>query len=129
GGADRRPHRRLREEVAEDAKGRGRSCRARPDRVSRSLAKEDARDQGGPMKKRSFRNLFAEAEKDPAYWSERAILRVSEEIALAMERARVSRSALARRLGTSPAYVTKILRGNANFTVDSLARIAQALGG
>jgi len=81
------------------------------------------------MKMKSFRDLFAEAEKDPAYWSERAILRVSEEIALAMERARVSRSELARRLGTSPAYVTKILRGNANFTLDTLARIARALGG
>jgi len=81
------------------------------------------------MKKATFRDLFAAAEKDPAYWSERAILRVAEEIALAMERAGISRSELARRLGASPAYVTKILRGNANFTLDSLARIAYSLGG
>lgn len=81
------------------------------------------------MKKPTFRTLFAEAEKGPTFWSERAIHRVSEEIFLAMGRGEVSRAELARRLGTSPAYVTKILRGNANFTLDSLARIARALGG
>jgi transcriptional regulator with XRE-family HTH domain len=45
-----------------------------------------------------------------------------------MERLGVSRSELARRLGTSPAYVTKILRGDTNFTLSSLAKIAEALG-
>lgn len=45
-----------------------------------------------------------------------------------MDRLGVSRSELARRLGTSPAYVTKILRGDTNFTLGSLAKIAEALG-
>lgn len=81
------------------------------------------------MKARSFRQLYEQAERDPAYWTELAILEVAEEIYTAMQRAGVSRAELARRLGTSPAYVTKILRGSANFTLESLARLAHALGG
>lgn len=77
--------------------------------------------------KDSFQGLFARAEETEAYWSERAVLRATEEICIAMERAHVSRAELARRLGSSPAYVTKILRGNANFTLETLARIAFVL--
>ena len=62
-------------------------------------------------------------------WTERAVLRATEEICLAMEREKISRAELARRLGTSPAYVTKVLRGKANFTLATLARIAYALEG
>ncbi|MBP9146615.1 MAG: helix-turn-helix transcriptional regulator [Thermoanaerobaculia bacterium] len=79
--------------------------------------------------KKTFREWSQEAEADPVYWTERAILRVTEEIFVAMEKRGMQRSELARRLGTSPAYVTKILRGKANFTLESLARIALALGG
>lgn len=45
-----------------------------------------------------------------------------------LEASGLSRSALARRLGASPAYVTKVLRGRTNFTLDSLVKIAAALG-
>lgn len=81
------------------------------------------------MVKKTFREWTQEAEADPVYWTERAILSVTEEIFVAMEKRGMQRSELARRLGTSPAYVTKILRGKANFTLESLARIAFALGG
>jgi len=46
-----------------------------------------------------------------------------------MEVNRVTRSDLARCLGVSPAYVTKVLRGNVNFTVDSMAGLVRAAGG
>jgi transcriptional regulator with XRE-family HTH domain len=35
---------------------------------------------------------------------------------------------LAEKIGSSPAYVTKILRGETNFTLDSMVKIATALG-
>jgi transcriptional regulator with XRE-family HTH domain len=53
---------------------------------------------------------------------------ISEQIHEAMEREEVKPAELARRLGKSRAYVTKILQGNANFTIDSLVQIARALG-
>lgn len=58
--------------------------------------------------------------------------RLSREVVTAVEARREalgwSRSELARRLDTSPAYVTKILNGGANFTLASLARLAATLG-
>ena len=46
-----------------------------------------------------------------------------------MEKQKVSRAELARRLQTSRAYVTKLLGGNANFTLQTMAKVAMALGG
>jgi transcriptional regulator with XRE-family HTH domain len=76
----------------------------------------------------SFQALFDEAKKSPAYWVERAELEFTEELERRMEREGVSRAELARRIGCSPAYITKILRGSTNFTLESMARIAFALG-
>ncbi|MCB1234477.1 MAG: helix-turn-helix transcriptional regulator [Verrucomicrobiae bacterium] len=44
-----------------------------------------------------------------------------------MKEQEVTKSELARRIGTSPAYVTKILRGETNFTLDTMVKIAHAL--
>ncbi len=52
---------------------------------------------------------------------------ISEHVFAVMERQGVSKAKLARRLGKSRAYVTKILQGNANFTLESLVKIARAL--
>jgi len=70
----------------------------------------------------SFRNLAEEARGHDDYWTERAILEVTEEVARRMEELKISRAELASRLGTSPGYVTKILRGEANLTLATLAR-------
>jgi transcriptional regulator with XRE-family HTH domain len=44
-----------------------------------------------------------------------------------MEQQHVTRAELARRINSSRAYVTKVLQGNTNFTLESLVRIARAL--
>ena len=72
------------------------------------------------MKKRSFRELFDEAKGRDTYWVASLILDFTEGLHNIMEANGVSRSDLARRLGVSPAYITKALRGNVNFTVDSM---------
>lgn len=74
-----------------------------------------------------FGTLFDEAEKRTEFWEEDAIIGFTEDVCLAMEQAGVSRAELARRLGTSQAYVTKVLRGNANFTIKTMVRLAAAL--
>lgn len=81
------------------------------------------------MSRGSFEELFAKQRKSPHYWTEQARLEVMIEVARAMEERGISRAELARRLGTSKAYVTKILRGDANFTLETLARLAHALDG
>ncbi|HEV7683114.1 MAG TPA: helix-turn-helix transcriptional regulator [Pyrinomonadaceae bacterium] len=52
---------------------------------------------------------------------------VSEHIFSMMERQGVSKAKLARRMGKSRPYVTRMLQGNANFTLESLVKIARAL--
>ncbi|HVF60486.1 MAG TPA: helix-turn-helix transcriptional regulator [Thermoanaerobaculia bacterium] len=80
------------------------------------------------MKPTTFPDLLKEAERHEDYWVAGAILAFTEDLTRAMEREGVSRAELARRLGATPAYVTKILRGNVNFTLATMVRLARALG-
>jgi len=76
-----------------------------------------------------FEKMVAEAAARPDFWAEGAILEFTEALWARMEEEKVSRAELARRLGTSKAYITKVLGGNANFTLHSLAKLALAVGG
>ncbi len=80
------------------------------------------------MKPTSFDELYREAESHDDYWIAGTIQEFTEELSRRMEEEKISRGDLARRLGTSPAYVTKILRGNANFTLATMVKLARALG-
>ncbi|MHB8708579.1 MAG: helix-turn-helix domain-containing protein, partial [Desulfuromonadales bacterium] len=60
---------------------------------------------------------------------ELAILEFTGQINKLMQEKQISKVELARLLGTSPAYVTKIFRGDANFTMRSMVKLARVLGG
>jgi len=75
-----------------------------------------------------LRAKLAEARESHVYRKESVILDFTEDLVVRMDELGMTRSELARKLDTSPAYVTKILRGNANFTLDSLVKIAHAVG-
>jgi len=79
------------------------------------------------MKARTFPELYRQAEKHDDYWVAGAILDFTEGVVREMERQGVTRTALAQRLGATPAYVTKILRGKVNFTLATMVRLARAL--
>jgi transcriptional regulator with XRE-family HTH domain len=72
--------------------------------------------------------MLEEARQSVDYWAEGSIVEFTEALWARMEEEKVSRAELARRLGTSKAYVTKVLGGNANFTLYSLAKLALAVG-
>lgn len=78
--------------------------------------------------KKSFRQLFEGAEARDDYWAQRAALRYTEAISDRMTTLNMSRAALARALDRSPAYVTKLLRGDVNFTLSTMVRLARVLG-
>ena len=80
------------------------------------------------MSESSFREFFRKAEESIVYNVEGSILDFTEDLCRVMDEKDVSRAELARRIGTSPAYVTKILRGTSNFTLSSMVRVAMALG-
>ena len=81
------------------------------------------------MKKKSFKELIDEAKERDTYWAASMILDFTEGLHKIMEANKITRSDLARRLGVSPAYITKVLRGNVNFTIDSMVRLVRAAGG
>lgn len=79
------------------------------------------------MKVKSFAELRDRASRKDPYWVADAIYTFTEELNRITEVGGISRAELARRLGTSAAYVTKIFRGDVNFTVESMVRLARAV--
>ncbi len=73
-------------------------------------------------------DFLAGLEKDAAFIFEGLKIALLEEIVTAMKTKGITRAELARRLGTSRAYITRMLRADVNFTMMKLVQIAQALG-
>jgi plasmid maintenance system antidote protein VapI len=76
-----------------------------------------------------YRQMFQEAESHADYWIDGPISELTEDLARLMEEQGVNRAELARRMGTSRAYITKVLGGNANFTLLTMVKLAMALDG
>src|SRR5205809_81544 len=76
---------------------------------------------------KTFHELFEQAQRKEEYWERWLVGDFIEALAFRMENLNISRSALAAKLGASPAYVTKVLRGETNLTVQSMAKLARAL--
>lgn len=76
-----------------------------------------------------YRRFFERAEASPFYWHEFAVTQFTEDLCRLMEEKKVSRAELARRIGTSRAYITKLLGGDANFTLMTMVKLAMALDG
>lgn len=77
--------------------------------------------------KRSFKAILEEAKRSDEYWADRACTEFAIDLSRLMRSSGVSRAVLARRIGSSPAYVTKVLRGEANFTMLTMVKLARAL--
>lgn len=79
-------------------------------------------------KNNDFKTLFEKSEKTQGYCLEKARLKFTEDIISRMETEGISKSELARRINRSPSYVTKIMRGSTHLTLESMVKIASALG-
>jgi hypothetical protein len=64
-----------------------------------------------------------------ACWAASPVLEFTEELNRLMVKNSISRSELARWFGVSPAYVTKGLRGDLNFAVETMVRLARVVVG
>lgn len=73
-------------------------------------------------------NLASQAAKCSIRGKKNLSFDVAGKISAEMDKQGISRSVLAKKLCVSPAYVTKLLRGHANLTIGSLAKIASVLG-
>lgn len=73
-----------------------------------------------------FANALQQARKSPTYWIERTKLSFSVSLEQRRKACGLTYSELAQRLETSPAYVTKIFRGDSNLTIETMVKLAQA---
>ena len=76
-----------------------------------------------------LREWVEDAKKTDTYWVEHAKL----EFAIALEKQRrianMTCADLARKIGTSAAYITKMFRGDSNVTIETMVKLARATGG
>lgn len=75
-----------------------------------------------------FPALFRAAAATDEYWVELAKAEFTEAVACRLRDEGVSQARLAKALGVSPAYVSKLLRGDNNFTIETMVRVARTLG-
>jgi transcriptional regulator with XRE-family HTH domain len=66
--------------------------------------------------------------RDVAYWSELAFLSFTEDL-LKMMGEEVSQAELARRVGVSRGYISRVFRGTENLTLETMTKLALAVGG
>jgi len=71
--------------------------------------------------------LIASARRGHRYKLERAILEFTEQIVARMAAKEITPTTLAERMQVEPPYVSKILRGTSNFTLDSMIKICSAV--
>jgi len=74
-----------------------------------------------------FNNLFDELEERVDYHVAGMKIDIAEQIYILMEKKKVSKAELARRLGKNRSYITRILKGTTNFTLETIVAIAQKL--
>lgn len=78
---------------------------------------------------KSFDKLFSDAEKREAYWVADVKYRFAEDLDKLAHIRRINRADLARLIRKSPAYITKVFRGDTNFTISTMVKLARALRG
>ena len=71
---------------------------------------------------------YKELLEDVEYHIEGLKAEFAEEVSKYLEEEGITRAELARRMGTSPAWITKMLRTNWNMTMETMAKLAFALG-
>lgn len=80
------------------------------------------------MALKSFKKLIADAKQTDSYWIEAAKLDFAIMIEAAINESGMNKKEFAERIGKSAAFVSKILRGDNNFQIDTMVVIARRLG-
>ena len=76
-----------------------------------------------------YSELLRRATNSADYWTQVAIRTFVRDLSNRMAEKDMNKAALAQRIGASPAYVSKVMRGDANFTLETMTKLAMAVGG
>lgn len=74
-----------------------------------------------------YKKLLQKAQRSLAFWAQVAKRDFTDDLLNRMADEDVNQARLAELLGVSPQFVTKVLRTNANLTIETMAKIALAL--
>lgn len=74
-----------------------------------------------------YKDFLSKPIRSLDYWAEGAVLDFTEDLARIMDNKDISRAELAKLVGTSPAYITKVFSGDANFTIETMTKFALAV--
>ncbi|MBB5348047.1 helix-turn-helix transcriptional regulator [Desulfoprunum benzoelyticum] len=77
----------------------------------------------------SFSELWCDLENDELFLVEKNILEFTLQLQQLMKRKGISKKDLAEAIGTSQAYITKVFKGKANFTIATMTKLSKAIGG
>jgi transcriptional regulator with XRE-family HTH domain len=75
-----------------------------------------------------FKEQLKTYKNDPEFILDGILLNINEMICSILEKRGMTRREFGKKLNVSPAYITKLLRGDPNLTLKSLVKISQALG-
>lgn len=78
---------------------------------------------------RKIAEYLAGRKQHDSYWVEQLKLDFSISLEKRRKNAGLSYADLAKKINTSPAYISKIFRGDANFTIESMVKLSRATGG
>lgn len=78
---------------------------------------------------KALQKFVDQAKNTDSYWVEKAKLEFSAALEKQRKSAGLTYAALAKKIGTSAAYITKVFRGDSNLTIESMVKLARASGG
>lgn len=76
-----------------------------------------------------YSGFLTRASRSVAYWSRVAMRDFTDDLLKRMAFLKMNNAMLAEAAGVSPAYITKALRGTENFTLETMSKLAMAVGG
>jgi transcriptional regulator with XRE-family HTH domain len=79
------------------------------------------------MKK--YKNLIRRARQTVEYWTQLAMRDFVRDLNVRLQVLDMNRAQLAEKIDVSPAYVSKVMRGDVNFTLETMTKLAMATGG
>jgi len=71
---------------------------------------------------------LAERKKTDVYWVESAKLDFAMKLEKQIRQSNLSYATLAKKIGTSAAYISKIFRGDTNMTIETMVKLTRASG-
>ena len=81
------------------------------------------------MRTSKYSKFLSRATQGVAYWARLAMRDFTEDLLRRMSLKQMNNSELATAAGVSPAYITKVLRGTENFTLETMTKLAMAVDG